>query len=45
MRSTAYVQQANAIAGVLKLLQEERSDFLTEVRDTEINVLRAMKRS
>ena len=45
MRSKAYVQQANAMASVLKLLQEERSKILTEVQDTEINLLRTMEQS
>ena len=45
MRSTAYVQQETTMTSVLKLLQDEWSNILCEVKDSENNILRAMEQS
>ena len=43
MKSAIYLQQANAIASVLKTIKSENMDILNEVKNSEGNIMRAMQ--
>ena len=45
MRNTAYFQQANNMATMMKSMKEERELILNEVKDSEYKILRAMEMS
>ena len=45
MRNTSYFQQANNMSTMMQAMKEERDLILTEVKESEYNILRAMETS